>query len=242
MKNIVRKKQYNKGAAMVVSIIIIAVLMIFAFSLILISYNLYAAQNKNLATMRNMEAANSLSIALQYEITEEDAWKNSNLWNYVRFNMFDVDNPVTSWSYYSSKKEGETGYEVGHDKDTVARVFMLDSNSGVEGLPAETTVKMYWSFPEGVSASEYQLVTDPETKMELKNGARLYVEIQCNTASQSYKVTDIYKLDIEEMIVPDDNAKQVQLDAESARYMTEDEYNTRINRNEKWTWIHEARR
>ncbi len=242
MKYIVRKKQYNKGAAMVVSIIIIAVLMIFAFSLILISYNLYAAQNKNLATMRNMEAANSLSVALQYEITEENAWENSNLWNYVRFNMFDVDNSAASWTYYSSKKEGETGYEAGHDKDSAARVFTLDSNSGVEGLPAETTVKMYWTFPDGVSASEYQLVTDPETKMELKNGARLYIEIQCDTASQSYKVTDIYKLDIEEMIVPDDNAKQVQLDAESARYMTEEEYNTRINRNEKWVWVHEARR
>ena len=91
MVNIVRKRQYNKGAALGVSIIIIAVLMIFAFSLILISYNLYASQNKNIASIRNMEAANTLSISLQQEITDENAWDESNLWNYVRFNLFDLD-------------------------------------------------------------------------------------------------------------------------------------------------------
>ena len=55
------KKKNNKGAAMMLTIIIIAVLVVFTFSLILISYNLYASQNKNLSSDRNAEAANSLS-------------------------------------------------------------------------------------------------------------------------------------------------------------------------------------
>lgn len=243
MVNIVRKRQYNKGAAMVVSIIIIAVLMIFAFSLILISYNLYASQNKNIASIRNMEAANTLSISLQQEMIDENAWDESNLWNYVRFNLFDLDDTSTgAWPYYSPLKAGDIGYEPGHDRNAAVKEFRLDSNSGVECLPAETFVRVYWTLPDDISAADYLATSDPEFRMEAKRGARLFIEIQCNTGSQSYKVTEILQLDVEEMTMPDDEDKQNKLEIYYSNYISAAEYHERINRNEKWTWIHEARK
>ena len=49
---IISSKKRNRGAAMVIAIIVVAVLMIFAFSLLLVSYTLFATQNKKVASKK----------------------------------------------------------------------------------------------------------------------------------------------------------------------------------------------
>ena len=104
------KKKNNNGAAMMLTIVIIAVLIVFTFSLILISYNLYASQNKNLSSDRNSEAANSLSRALKDELTDENAVYNSNLWKYIRWNIAykNADDDCKDWPYYAPNKAKHT--------------------------------------------------------------------------------------------------------------------------------------
>ena len=50
------------------------------------------------------------------------------------------------------------------------------------------------------------------------------------------------QLDVEEMTMPDDEDKQNKLEIYYSNYISAAEYHERINRNEKWTWIHEARK
>ena len=230
MRDSVKRKLNNSGAAMVVSIIIIAVLMIFAFSLILISYNLYASQNKNLAGMRNMEAANTLSVALDKEITDDKAWLDSNLWQYIRCNVFDLEDP-SSWPYYDPETDG-------HGKEEAIKVFALDFNADIEGMPSETKVKIYWTLPDEFSLSAYQVSNDIDQR-DMKNGARLYIEIQCNTASQAFKITDTYKLRVEEMQL-EDTENHMMLGQLKNNVKCNPDGND-INDNEKWTWSHEDR-
>ena len=230
MNNSVRRKLNNDGAAMMVSIIIIAVLMIFAFSLVLISYSLYASQNKNLASMRNMEACNTLSVALEKDIVSDNAHSDSNLWKYLRCNVFS-----DAWPYYNPG-------EAGHDMEDAARQFYLEGYSEMEGLPAKTTVKMYWTLPEGADMSDYETMTDNLEKLEFKKGIRLYIEIQCDTGNQSYKVTDVYKLFTDDILL-EENAAALQ--TELGNIKGNSAFNPDSNdilTNELWTWRHESRK
>ena len=77
MQKDVFHKRNNKGATMVVCIMIMAVLIIFTFAVTLAAYTLYASQNKNIASMRCSEAANSLSAALDEELQDPDAAQKS---------------------------------------------------------------------------------------------------------------------------------------------------------------------
>lgn len=231
MKISVRRKLNNNGAAMMVSIIIIAVLMIFAFSLVLISYSLYASQNKNLASMRNMEACSTLSVSLERDIVSDDAHKDSNLWKYLRCNVFS-----STWPYYDEN-------ESGHHKEQAVKKFYLEGYSEMEGLPAKTSVQMYWTLPDGVDMTDYAGLTEDLEKMDFKNGIKLYVEIQCDTANQSYKIVDVYKLFVEDQTL-DENATQLQKEIKSIKDSSDynPDHNTEISEKEKWTWRHESRK
>ena len=86
-----KKSSYlnNKGVTMITAIIIMTILIVFTFALTLIAYTLYAPQNKNVASMRCSEAANTLSAALEEELTYVDDDNghcpeiDSNLYRYI---------------------------------------------------------------------------------------------------------------------------------------------------------------
>ena len=63
----------NKGASMIVAIIIMGILIVFTFSLMLVAYTLYASQTKNIASMKCSESANTLSQAIEDELSDENA-------------------------------------------------------------------------------------------------------------------------------------------------------------------------
>lgn len=204
------KKSYlnNRGVTMVAAIVIMAILVVFTFSLTLIAYTLYSSQNKNVANMRCAEAANTLSVALENELRYvndgDDKYpeKDSFLYRYLRYNLCQDD---VTWPYYIS--EGVDG----HDKTAAYRYFDLRYNEakkqrvtpanggastvetvdGIEGLPGRTIVCIYWKLPDDSSLTKDQTAKE---KLKNKNGIKLYVEVTCEAASQSYTVKKEYIL------------------------------------------------
>ena len=198
----------NSGATMIVAIVIMTILIVFTFSLTLIAYTLYASQNKNIASMRCSEAANTLSKALGDELTYQNDADNrypefdSYLYKYIRFNILQDDK---TWPYYDPKES------TGHDKASAFRYFDLmyynnkqsyDENMNkedgkkverVEGLPGKTTVCVYWMLPEGVDPAT---IPCAKTGLTSKKGVRLVIEVTCEVASQSYTAEKEYVLDV----------------------------------------------
>ena len=204
------KKCNNNGASLILAIIIILILIIFTFSLMLIAYTLYASQNKNISSLKCSEAANSLSVALNDELTYEDKDNNiypeleSYLYRYIRYNICQDDR---TWPYYVNDDTA------GHDKKAAYRYFDLKFNSSkaeydsegnviknwdsIEGMPGKTKVCIYWMLPDGTNYESVSTVKNDLKNIDDRKGIRLFVEVTCESASQSYTVSKEYKLNIE---------------------------------------------
>ncbi len=184
-----QKGKRDRGAALIVAIIIMAVVIIFTFSLMLVSYTYYASQSKNVASKRCSEAANTLSQALEEDVTSAYAPYYSSIWKYVRFNLFQKD----TWPYY------KTGVS-GHGAKEAFRYFDLNYNKGsglsyssVEGFPGEIELCMYWTPADTVDLDDNSGALYDQDQLA-KNGAILYIEITCSAGSQSYTILNSYKL------------------------------------------------
>jgi len=234
---------------MMLTIVLIAVLMVFIFSLILVSYNLYASQNKNLASARNTEAADSLAGAMMEELTASDASTTSNTWKYLRANI--AYSPLPSgpddydwsdWPYYDP--QDSTGK---HNEEMAFRYFNVERNTAMEGFPAEMTVCIYWMLPEGKTADD--LMADiRNNNIAARKGILLYVETSAITASQTYKVVDVYKLKVHETSeIEKINIKKKIFD--NATYNPANHYAgadteayIEAAKKEKWKWVHLERK
>ena len=174
------KKENNQGVALIVCITVISILVIFCFSLLLVSYTLYASQNKNLQSDRNAEAAKTLAVSIRQELAEGS--DQSYLCNYLRYNV-----QQESWPFYEVNEED--GSEVaGHGASDAKRYFNLTKTEGVniEGYPSQVELCMYWMRP----------VKQPTER----DKTRLFVEITCRSGSQSYTIKSEYELTI---FIPD---------------------------------------
>ena len=189
--------------------------MVFVFSLMLVTYTYYASQNKNVASARNSYAANTLSQALETELSvTSDPEASSELWRYLRFNIGQKE-----WPYYCP--EAEFG---GHGEEEAFRYFNLNYNyvekyfsktqlddegnvyksgdipDSLAGFPGSVKLCIYWRLPEKYEAKvlSEKRVTGPEPGDDdfTMSGARLYIEIICETASQTYVVTNEYMLNV----------------------------------------------
>lgn len=202
---------------MIVAIIIMTILIVFTFSLILVAYTLYASQNKNVASLRCSEAANTLSVALKDELTYEDLTTerypeaDSYLYRYIRCNICHEE----TWPYYVSDAD-----TTGHNKASACRYFSLRYNpekevcdengksiktpdesgnpttqkiNGVEGYPGKADVCIYWMLPDGVELDE-----DDSLENISKDGIRLFIEVTCESANQSYTAKKEYVLKVED--------------------------------------------
>ncbi|MBP5565108.1 MAG: hypothetical protein J6X45_05245 [Lachnospiraceae bacterium] len=217
-------RQQNKGAAMIMTVIIIAIIMVFCFSLILVSYNLYASQNKNLATMRNTEASESLVHALDAELTDNENIGKSPLWKYIRMNVayktdFTSDPDWNDWPYYDPSASSGP-----HSEASAVREFALTGNPDMQGVPADVRVYMYWMIPGSVD--------DFKTKVEgggYPNGVRLHVKVVSKTANQTYEAEEVYKLTVRK----NDNEGKAILSAIDSSC---NPGGHTIDSNEKWIW------
>ena len=230
-KNVKGKNSYNNnGTAMIVAIIVIAVVMIFAFSLMLVTYTLYASQSKKVASQRNREAANSLSIALRNELQSEEAYKNSALWKYLRCNIYQS----ATWPYYDKTKENYTS-------DYAFRYFNLKKNANynIDGYPGSVKLCVYWCLPKDAVISEGEELS--QLSVDRKKDSYLYIEIICETGGQTYSIKDKYKIQINDFDDnnPDHDAEKNMLSS----IESDSKYNPmglNINENEKWEFIYES--
>lgn len=195
-KRVIEKKKNNRGAALMVAVIIIGILVVFTFSLLLVSYTLFASQNKKAASIRCSEAANTMSRAMEKELTDADAYLNSDLWNYLRFNLIQGE----TWPYYD-----ENG-AAGHTAEYAYRYFTVDyntsqnylakyaNNASPEGYPAKVQLCIYWMPPVGFDEADYSQDKLSNLEVGLQRDIRLFIEITCESGNQSYTVLNEYRL------------------------------------------------
>ena len=222
-------KNSNRGAALMVAVVIIGILMVFVLSLLLVTYPLYASQNKKSASRRNAEAANTFSVALTKELVSNGS--AGELWRYLRFNVC-----TSTWPYYMPGEEG-------HGEAEAFRYFNVNYNfvkqyfdepddeeqdplSGLEGFPGKMELCIYWKAP-----TEHDMA-------DSKTGTRLFIEVICETGSQSYVIKNEYALD-----APRFETTQLRLKNALSGYAQINAYNPLqqgeedgINLDENWNW------
>ncbi len=219
-------KKDNRGVAMMVCITIIAILMIFCFSLLAVSYNLYSSQNNAMQADKNAEAAKSLSMAIREELTAEKEDSESYLCKYLRYNIVaghDVSaNAVNggtedTWPYYDPEAQEESG----HDKKAARRYFKLhkSDSASINGFPSNTELCIWWTQKA------------PEDEYEAEK-IHLFVEVECRSGSQSYVICSEYELLEYEL---KDGKKSV-FPAVSGQTKGVNHAGNRINTNYVWKW------
>ena len=67
----------------------------------------------------------------------------------------------------------------------------------IEGMPGKTKVCIYWMLPDGTNYESVSTVKNDLKNIDDRKGIRLFVEVTCESASQSYTVSKEYKLNIE---------------------------------------------
>lgn len=225
----------NRGSAMMVAVIIIAILMVFTFSLLLVSYTLFASQNKKVASRRNTEAANTLAMVLQEELEDENADENSDLWRYIRCNIGQED----TWPYYDGTNEDEAfrKFDMKPNHINLYKDKGYFNKAGeIEGYPGEIELCIYWMPPESV--------TDLSNYNYTHSGIRLFIEINCNTANQNYVTTSEYTLRVSDFSNSTSDIKKKKALTNIAKQQT---YNpagitdSKIKTDEKWRWHYEGR-
>ena len=243
-------RKRNSGAAMIVAIIVVAILMIFTFSLMLVSYTLYATQNKRVASKKCSEAANSLSIAMADEMDEKknpDAFKNSDFWIYLRYHLMQDD-----WPFYEPVLDG-------HKTNDAVKGFEMKANpnyfetgkSTLDGYPGTIKIKAYWMLPE-ILYEEHSIETDPNFFIDYKfspddmsdrTNVRLFLEITCESGSQSYTVTNEYHLSIREYDLgkEDEKAEKNKLASYTASNYNFLTSGKTIMTGERWRWSFKGR-
>ena len=246
----------DRGAALMVAIVIIGILMVFALSLLLVTYTLYASQNKKAASQRNTEAANTLSVALTTELTvglDKNGVKQdpseSELWRYLRFNLC----TDKTWPYYNPG-------EAGHGETEAFRYFNLNYNfvakyfdapsttaqdplSGLEGFPGKVQLCVYWCLPPDIDETAEINDFFAGRSANGKNGVRLYIEVICETGSQTYIVKNKYLLTENDFGTADTRLKTA-----LKKYAEEKAYNPLqlktedgVKLDKKWSWSFESR-
>lgn len=252
-----RSYQKEKGMTMIVAVVIMAILIVFTFSLTLIAYSLYSSQNKNLSSMKCAEAANTLVVALADELCYEDAATerypeyDSYLYKYIRYNLF---HSSQTWPYYKKNDED-------HNATKACRYFDLNYNTKkkvydengeekkqeneegeqtsvnvdhVEGLPGKTVVCIFWELPSGATT------TQAEGDVPVA-GTKLTIEVTCEAASQTYTAKKEFLLEIR-------NYKSTTVDAglqlnlknsasNNAVNPCSFSYETEIHPEQRWVWI-----
>ena len=241
----------NSGAAMIVAILIIGIILVFTFALLLVSYTLYASQNKNAASLRCSEAANTLSLAIEQELEDENAYSNSNLWKYIRCNALQ---DVKTWPYYAPGVAG-------HGMDEAFRYMDLRPNANydeVQGFPGSVQLCMYWTIDDKTVLDSLSATnTFLELESTKRSTAKLHIDIIAESANQSYTVKNVYKINISQLTDSDSEYKAIKKIAETKYGTTADDrpYNPQrlsvgvdtdtntcdIKQNEKWTFELESR-
>ncbi len=184
-REVFKKMKKNDGVAMIVCITIIAILLIFVFSLLLASYVLYSSQNKNLQSDKTAEATKTLSVALSEQMAANDA--EDDLYRYVRYNMWQAN-----WPYYAPGVDG-------HTEEDAFRYFSMNKNTDMSGFPSKVQVCIYWMLPED-GAAAVDLSHPEDITADIKGNARLFMEVSSSAGSQNFRMKNEFVLTVSKTV------------------------------------------
>lgn len=174
----------KKGAALLISIVVMMVMMVLGMALLLVSYSLFHTANKSQENAQCEEMAVGISQLIESEITgvkyknlaemEADVAKGNAaenpLWLYLRYNVLQ-----SNWPYYNDEERG-------HTENYAYRYFSIDTNTVVDtNLVTDTSILMWWESEDGA-------ISDP-------NDVPLKVQVTCKNGEQTATVTTAYSLE-----------------------------------------------
>lgn len=233
-----RLKKNNKGAAMIVALVVMTVLMMFCLSLLLVVYSLYTSTLKKNSALQCKEACKTMSFELQSELTEpvyadhesQSAAQKSvtgtggdSLWFYIRYNIWQ-----DSWPYYSSTERG-------HGKDEAYRYFTITPSEDVAGMAEDIKVCIYWEKDDNASAGDGQ-EDDGSDILEQRADTILHVVVTCSKNEQSYTIETEYTLMAGEYADITDKTEEDTMLKQGVN-----PYNNSIYKFEKWQWVFSER-
>lgn len=233
-----RLKKDNKGAAMIVALVVMTVLMMFCLSLLLVVYSLYTSTLKKNSALQCKEACKTMSFELQSELTEPEyadyesqraakegvtGTGGDSLWFYIRYNIWQ-----DSWPYYSSTEKG-------HGKDKAYRYFTITPSEDVAGMVEDIKVCIYWEKGDGdpdISGRENDGIDIPGQRTD----TILHVIVTCSKNNQSYSIETEYALMAGEYAdITDKTEEDIMLNNGV------NPYNNSIYKFEKWQWVFSER-
>lgn len=205
-----KRHRAERGAAMVVAIVVSMVIMVFSLSLLLVTYSLYLSVPGGAISMQCRELAVSLSEEIGQELMrmpEQDAAvqpaeEQTALYGYLRSLLWQEE----VWPHYDP--EGEIAFE------KCCRYFSLEIPDGYEDMADQILMTLYWTIEEAVSIQE-----DQEDEHSC---AVLHVRIKVCKNENSYITEQAYILHV----TPEAEKEQ----------LVDTQYGTTININERWSF------
>lgn len=193
VKRNIQLHKEQRGAAMIIAIVISMVFVILSATIMLAGYSLYRSVLNDNNDLRCRELAQSIADTFEEDIltsfnsyTEQEsariAGKNA-FWFYVRDNIWQKqENVNTDWFYYSDNINEQT---LGHTLSNSKRYFQLDGDSSMLSQAADSiTVTVYWKC----SGADYLIgILDADETY-------LYVQVDVKQMSSDYCATRAYHL------------------------------------------------
>lgn len=226
-KNILKNKD---GAALMIAIAIMAIVMMLSLVLLLVAFSLYNTSQKEFEMEQNRELAKTLSLRLQDEltITSNEPYKNPDpiskypLWFYVRYNVWG-----DQWSDYD-----DSGASLSNTPKYAFRYFKVNSDTLVSDTQVDTSklskklenisILLYWTKEDGASSSN-------------KAGTKLIVSVTCGEADMKSTIVSEYSLGIDSGNDEDPDYKKLE-----SNEIVNPEGNS-INPKELWRWVFDER-
>lgn len=226
------KENRNKGAALVIAVIIMLLLTMLSLVLLTVSYSLHQTAYRQ----RNMEQCKEITQGICKEIHEELCTINNTtfttveevktaiesnqypLWSYLRCSLWQVQ-----WPYYNEN-------ESLHKFDRACRYFTLEYKNVKTGeeIPGEVTVAIYWESEKDVTKDE-------------GDDTPVFIQVTCQIGKQKSTITSEYVLHIDTEVAnkytgaTDDDKKYV------VRNQKNNPYHNVINLEEKWYFTETSR-
>ena len=182
----------NRGAAMIVAIVVSVIVIAFTLSLLLVSYSLFISSQKKITQSQVKELAKSISLELEEEITTPkfnsyEEFRDSvrdiegmtytpyryNIWYYLRYNVHQ-----SNWVNYDASRAGRI-------EANAFRYFDLSVTGPAENyatMADDISVCMYWEDDDMLDV----------------NGALLTVIVTVTKGDQTASFTSQYELELAE--------------------------------------------
>lgn len=222
-KKIIQLMHDNRGSAMVVSLVVSLVLLVFALMLLLVSYSLFSTMARKTSGTACKELAKSIDKEIEDTLTVEfsNAHEEYNasidgkeqLWFYIRYNIWQEN----GWNYYNSDE-----FTSVHGKDAAYKYFTIQSpiKDIKQYAKADVSISMYWDCNSAIWSEGD------------KNDTPLHVRVMVSLGESYYVLESTYMLEVGQYSQSADENEKTKLSDG-----TINPNGNEVFANEKWRWI-----